>query len=314
MSVHVNVDTFRRAETARMYDSILALTGGVNRWMHYRAPTPVENQPVIRMNRDTLYSTAVVDISGGARVTIPESAGRYLSVMVVNEEHYINRVFREPGVHELTVAEHGSAYVFLAARVFVDPEDAADVAAVNALQDELVIEAASANPFAHEAYDEASLTETRQGLLTLARGLSDTRRFFGSKDEVEPTRHLIGTAAGWGGLPTSEAVYQMHTEPMPAGHYTLTLHDVPVDAFWSISIYNRDGFFEANPFNTYSRNSVTAEPEADGSVVLNLAPDGTGLRNHLFVMDGWNHTVRLYRPRPAVSDGTWVAPEPVRVG
>jgi hypothetical protein len=314
MSAHVNVDTFPRAETARMYDNILALSGGVNRWVHYRAPTPVEKQPVIRMNRDTLYSTAVVDISGGARVTIPESVRRYVSVMVVNEEHYINRVLREPGVHELSVAEHGSAHVFLAARVFVDPEDPADVAAVNALQDQLVIEAASASPFMHEPYDETSLTETRQGILALARGLSDTQHFFGSKDEVEPTRHLIGTAAGWGGLPTSEAVYQMHTEPMPAGHYTMTLRDVPVDAFWSVSIYNREGYFEANPFNTYSRNSVTAEPETDGSVVLNLAPDGAGLKNHIFVMDGWNHTVRLYRPRPAVSDGSWVAPEPVRMG
>ena len=40
---------------------------------HNRAPTPVEHQPVIRMNRDTLYSVAVVDISRGRD---PDDPGR----------------------------------------------------------------------------------------------------------------------------------------------------------------------------------------------------------------------------------------------
>jgi hypothetical protein len=92
MPVGVNVDNFREAETARMFDSFLALTGGVNRWFHYRTPTPVDNQPVIGMNRDTLYSTAVVDISQGATLTMPETRGRYMSVMAVNGDRYINRV------------------------------------------------------------------------------------------------------------------------------------------------------------------------------------------------------------------------------
>jgi hypothetical protein len=74
MAVPVNVDNFARAETERMFTSILADAGGVNRLRHNRVPTPVEHQPVIRMNRDTLYSAAVVDISEGARLTIPDGA------------------------------------------------------------------------------------------------------------------------------------------------------------------------------------------------------------------------------------------------
>ena len=70
MATAVNVDNFARAESARMFDNTLALSGGVNRWFHYREPTPVESQPVMRMNRDTLYSGAVVDISEGAHVTL----------------------------------------------------------------------------------------------------------------------------------------------------------------------------------------------------------------------------------------------------
>ena len=84
MSVPVTVDNFRAAETAKMFVGFLAMSGGVNEWFHYREPTSVDAQPVIRMNRDTLYSTSVVDISEGATLTIPDAGDRYLTVMAVN--------------------------------------------------------------------------------------------------------------------------------------------------------------------------------------------------------------------------------------
>lgn len=80
MAIPVNVDNFARAETHRMF---AGMTGGapVNTLIHRREPTPIDAQDVIRMNRDTLYSAAIVDISDGATVTIPDAGGRYLSVM-----------------------------------------------------------------------------------------------------------------------------------------------------------------------------------------------------------------------------------------
>ena len=313
MSVHVNIDNFREAETARMLDDFLALTGGVNRWFHYRAPTPVDSQPVIRMNRDTLYSTTLVDISEGAMLTIPDPGDRYLSVMAVNEQHYINAVYSEPGTHELTVADHGTAFLSLSARTFVDPDDPDDVAAVNRLQDQLAVDATSARPYVHPDFDAVALDATRDALLRLSEGIGDTERTFGAEADVEPTRHLIGTATGWGGLPRNEAVYFVETDPKPAGHYTMALTDVPVDAFWSVTIYNRDGYLEANPYGSHSLNSVTSEAES-GTCTLYLAPEPDGSPNHLYVMDGWNYTVRLYRPYPEVVDGTWVPPTPQPAG
>ncbi len=100
--VLVNVDNFVRAETERMLLSTQAEAGGINRFGHNRTPTPVEHQPVIRMNRDTLYSFAIVDPSEGATLTIPDSGDRYLSVMVVNQDRYINGIFHEPGQHSVT--------------------------------------------------------------------------------------------------------------------------------------------------------------------------------------------------------------------
>ncbi len=307
---HVNVDNFRAAETTRMVDPFLEMAGGVNKWFHYRAPTPVDVQPVIRMNRDTLYSANLTDISAGATVTLPDAGGRYMTLMVVDAEHYINDVFSEPGTYELTVEKHSSPHVSLVLRTFMDPSDPEDVAAVNALQDSVVVESNSATPYTDPDYDEESLNATRDALLRLGEGLANTDRTFGKRSDVDPTRHLIGTALGWGGLPESEAYYYIESEPQPAGRFTFTLEDVPVDAFWSVTIYNRDGYLEANQYDSWSLNSVTAQADADGSITLNLAPEGEGLTNHLYVMDGWNYVLRLYKPRQAVLDKTWTPPTP----
>lgn len=306
----VNVDTFVRAETARMFDGIIAQAGEVNAWLHIREPAPLDRQSVIRMNRDTLYSAAVVDISDGATVTIPDCGDRYVSMMVVNEDHYANAILREPGEHRLSMEEFDTRFVHLSVRLFVDPADPADVAAVNALQDRLVLEAASAGPYTHPDYDTASLDATRSALLTLSQSLPDARATFGSRGQVDPVRHLIGTAYGWGGLPEHEAFYVVNSTPRKVGHYRLTLREVPVDAFWSLTIYNADGYFEPNPYETYSVNSVTARPDDDGTVTIDLAPAPDNYPNHLYVMDGWNYALRLYRPGPTILDGTWPAPAP----
>ena len=121
--------------------------------------------------------------------------------------------------------------------------------------------------------------------------------------------HLVGTAVGWGGLPETEAVYDLAAMGLPDGHYTISVGDVPVDGFWSLSVYDAKGFFAANDENRYSVNSVTAHRDADGGVTINLGGDPS-LPNHIPLPDGWNATVRLYRPRPEIVDGTWRFPAP----
>jgi hypothetical protein len=310
----VNVTNFERAETDRMFAAIQVQAGGVNQLFHNRVPTPVDRQTVIRMNRDTLYSGAVVDISAGATIVVPDAGRRYLSVMIVNQDHYINRVFHRPGHYDLTVKEFGTPYVLAAARVLVDPADPADVAAVNALQDQFSLQASSARPFVMPAYDQTSFDATRAALLELAKGLGSFEHAFGAKNEVNPVLHLIGTAAGWGGLPDREAVYVNVNPGLPAGEYQLTVPDVPVDGFWSISLYNAAGYFEPNDRGAYSINNVTAARDQGGSVTIHFGGCDDGRPNCLPITDGWNYVVRLYRPRAEILDGSWAFPtlEPAR--
>lgn len=67
-----------------------------------------------------------------------------------------------------------------------------------------------------------------------------------NKDQIDPVRFLIGSAFGWGGNPEQEATYTNLT-PMKNDRKTihkLTVKDVPVDGFWSISLYNAEGYFQ----------------------------------------------------------------------
>jgi hypothetical protein len=93
---------------------------------------------------------------------------------------------------------------------------------------------------------------------------------------------------------------------LPVGEYSINVRDVPVDGFWSISAYNAEWFFEPNDRNAYN---VTAVADDDGSVTVDFGGCEDDRPNCLPLTDGWNYTVRMYRPRPEILDGSWTLPE-----
>jgi hypothetical protein len=313
----VVVDNFIRAETDT-YFAKFATQGGFGKFQHERGLAPIDNQTVIRLNRDTLYSFGVFDLDAGpVTVILPDSGKRYMALQVIDQDHYAPNVFYAPGAHTLAKADIGTRYVACAIRTFVNPNDPADVQAVHALQDAIKVEQASVGTLETPAWDQKSLDAIRAALLGVvaANGGMDSTHMFGRKDQVDPVQHLLGTAAGWGGNPRTAALYSGGAPAQADGQtpYTLTVKDVPVDGFWSVSVYNANGFFEANPQNAYTVNNVTAKPNADGSVTVHFGGDASA-PNYLHIMPGWNYVVRMYRPRPELLDGTWKLPEaqPVR--
>ena len=110
----------------------------------------------------------------------------------------------------------------------------------------------------------------RDALLVLGSTMPDFRKAFGSRQNVDPVRHLVGTAMGWGGNPDKDAIY---LNVMPEKNNGVTIHklkvkDVPVNAFWSVSVYNAKGYFEKNSLNAYTINNITAKTDADSSVAI----------------------------------------------
>ena len=50
--------------------------------------------------------------------------------------------------------------------------------------------------------------------------------------------------------------------------HVLTEKDVPVNAFWSITVYDKDGYLPENEYNVYAFNDVTAKKNEDGSITI----------------------------------------------
>ena len=248
---------------------------------------------MIRLNRDTLYSFGVFDLDAApVKVTLPDAGKRYMAMQVIDEDQYA------PGRRARTRSPGRRYAVRLPGRAdFVNPNDAADVKAVHALQEHprraagagQVRDAGLGSGVAEEGPRGAAGPGGRQRRARLG---TDVRQ----PDEVDPVQHLIGTAAGWGGNPRYAALYSGVDPKQNDGQtaYRLRVKDVPVDGFWSVSVYNQAGFFEKNSRNAYTVNNVTAKPNSDGSVTIHFGGDKSA-SNYLPIVPGWNYTVRMYR-------------------
>jgi hypothetical protein len=310
-AVEVTPDNFVRAESDRYFGAVVE-RGGFGKFEHNRAPTPIDQQTVIRMNRDTLYSAGVFDLDAGpVTVTLPDTGKRFMSLQLIDEDEYTPAVFYGAGSHTFTREQIGTRYVLMAVRMLVDPGNPKDLDEVHALQDAIQVTQKSAGRFETPEWDQADQKQVRDALLALAETVPDTKGMFGPKDQVDPVRHLIGAAYAWGGNPEKDAMYVTVTPAKNDGStvYRLTVKNVPVDGFWSISVYNAQGFFEKNPYNAYSINDITAKPGADGSVTIQFGGCDGRIPNCLPITKGWNYTVRLYRPQAAILKRTWQFPE-----
>ncbi|MDM0032345.1 DUF1254 domain-containing protein [Variovorax sp. J22P271] len=309
--VAVTPDNFARAESDLYFGGVVK-NGGFGKFDHTRDPAPIAKQTVIRLNRDTLYSSAVFDLDAGpVTITLPEAGKRFMSLQVIDEDQYTHGVYYKPGSVTLTRKDIGTRYVVVAVRTLVDPASPKDMEQVHALQDK--IKAVQRNPGKFEVpnWDQASQKKVREALLVLGSTYPDTNRMYGKKSEVDPVRYVIGAALGWGANPPKEALYLNVTPPKNDGAtvYKLDVKNVPVDGFWSVSMYNAKGYYEANPLNAYSLNSITAQKAADGSVQVQFGGCDGKIPNCLPTMKGWNYMVRLYRPRAEILNGNWKFPQ-----
>jgi hypothetical protein len=311
--VTVTVDNFIRAETDTYFKKRADL-GRLGQFGHLRVPAPIGRQRVIRMNRDTLYSGAVFDLTAPATITLPDAGTRYRSLQVLNEDHFTKLVAYQAGRYTLTRQAVGTRYAYAIVRTFFDPADPKDLEAAHRTQDGIRVEQASTGVFQIPRWDAQSLARVHNAVLALAAlsasgGMSGDG--FGDTGQVKPVAHLLATAAGWGGLPRADATYSNVTPEQNDGTvaYTLDLDKVPVDGFWSISVYNEKGFFEKNDRGVYSINSASAAKNADGSVTVHFGGDPEQA-NYLPIVKGWNYTVRLYQPRKEVLESAWKLPAP----
>lgn len=311
-AVPVTVDNFVRAESD-MYIANLLKGSSLGKLTHRREPASIDNQTVIRLNRDTLYTSAVFDLDAGpVTLTLPDAGKRFMSAQIISQDHYVPDVFYGAGTHTLTREGVGTRYVVVGIRTLVDPANPNDLKQVHALQDAIKVSQQGAGKLEIPSWDPVSQKKVRDALLVLSATTPDFKGAFGKKGEVDPVRRLLGAAAAWGGNPDKDATYLNVIAPRNDGKtvYRLDVKDVPVDGFWSVSVYNAEGYYQKNAANAYTLNNLTAKKEADGSIKIQFGGCEGQVANCLPIVPGWNYTVRLYRPRAEVLSGAWQFPQP----
>jgi len=316
--VIVTPDNFIRAESD-VYMAAQAKDGAFGKFKHTREVAPVDRQLIVRLNRDTIYSSAVFDLDAGpVTITLPDAGGRFLSALIINEDHYNPAVFYDAGTHTLTRQDVGTRFVMVGVRIFVDPNSPTDVQQANVLQDAITAsQPGGPGRFEIPNWDPVSQRKVREALTAVSNTLPDLRYAAGpNRLAIDPVRRIAAAASGWGLNPDRDAIYLNVFPDKNEGTtaYRLTVNDVPVDAFWSVTVYTAEGFFKPNELNAYSINSVTGKKGADGAITIQFGGCSKNTPNCLPVTPGWNYMVRLYRPRQDILNGTWSFPvaEPVQ--
>jgi hypothetical protein len=307
----VTVENYNRARTDVNFAGVVR-NGGFGKFRHGRELAPPVQQGIVRPNRDTLYSFAIVDLDAGpVTVTLPDASGRFMGMQIVNQDQYTPATFYDAGAHTLTRTAVGTRYAIIVVRFLVDFSNQKDVEQVYVLQDAIQLSQKSSGSFEVPGWDEASLKKVQAALQQLGTTVFDTRHMFGANEkEVDPVRHLIGSAMLWGGTPEKDTLYLPITPAQNDGNviYRLTVKDIPVDAFWSVTVYNSEGYLYPNSYNAYALNSLTAKKGPDGAIDIQFGGCDGKISNCLPITKGWNYTVRLFRPRTEILDGTWSFP------
>jgi para-nitrobenzyl esterase len=132
---------------------------------HRRAPPSIEAQDVVRMNRDTLYSSGVFDLEAApVTITLPDAGKRFMSLMVLSQDHYVIDTVYAPGRFTYDRDRIGTRYAFLLVRTLANADNASDIAAASKLQDAIKVEQRAVGSFQVAQWDAASLAKARDAL------------------------------------------------------------------------------------------------------------------------------------------------------
>jgi len=314
-TVPVTVFDYVRAETDLQFKGYAEKYGAFGKFAVGRKHYDVEHQVTHSGNRDTLYSFGLFDLTYPLTIVLPDAGDRYLSLMLVSEDHDIYPGMYKPGSYGFSKEIIGTRYIMLVVRVFADPNDPDDMKITHELQDKVQVIQDDPGNFEVPNWDEEQVMKLRQAANVLGSSVPDSSSFFGTKIDRGYLENMMGAAVGWGGMQRQDALYIPFTPKKNDGKTPYVLHvpaDVPIvgNGFWSVTVYDKDRFLVPNEYGAYSFNNVTAKRNNDGSVTIRFGGD-PGQDNFLYIKEGWQIIIRMYRPGKEILDGTWKFPLPV---
>ncbi len=295
--IAVTEENYKVAESDYTFNGVVKYVG-TNKWMHENGLAPLDQQKVVRQNRDTIYSYYIADVSEGATITLPESPdGRYISAMVIQNDHYIEQVFTTPGTHKV---DSKTDFVAFTVRIQVNPYDPDDMDVVRSLQAQIKIDNPSKREHVLPNYDLDQMVALRNKLVEEGQKFGSLNNMQGKRDEIDPRMHLLGTALGYGLFPDKNAQYISF---FPKGAIAsadvcskATFYPPPINknGFYSITMYGDDGYIK-NENSVLNRYNL--KYKEDGSFEVHFGNCPKDVENHLPTTKGWNFLLRAYEPK-----------------
>lgn len=294
--------------------------GADNTWNHHRTPMPLAEQPAPLMNRDTVYSFAILDGRGDVAITLPKNDGRYMSLQIVNHNHVTYKVFYGPGRYVIP-ASKTSDFFYANVRMQINAKDAADVKKVNDYQDQLKIEYLKGykpRHFKATHWNKAEFAQVHSHYVALAQKEGVRGTMGTSEHPVSLEARNRGVAIATGLLPDKDAVYltAMHKVEMGKTYKaTFTVPDMadPKLGFYSITVYGDDQYLKTDQGSTISNKEIKLN--ADGKTFdIYFVPEsefGKGKHaNELIIPTApfWTCT-RVYMPGKTVINGSYKLPQ-----
>lgn len=282
----------------------------VNEWAHQSDVSRVETQQVIRENQDVIYSSAVVDVSEGATLSVPDG-DTYHIIEVIDMQNYVVDVIYSG--ESITISPDNLTYgdyVYLNMRIRKYPEGRGGLAATRKQQGKAKIEAAAARPYQTPdiVVSREKLEQIRAALIADvdAGKLTDTTVALGTPYTTDPLAQLYATAYGWGGLSVEHAAYlnieknlsRVENGKALPSSFTFTPPEIDYDrgGFWSITTYNAEGWLAEDKA---AISNTEAEPNDDGSYTINF--NKPGAPNNVNTPARFAALMRVYVP--ASTDG-----------
>ena len=299
----VTRENYPTVETSRQFVIQIKNAGGINMLNKFDGIAKVDNQQIIRLNQDTVYTMGVVDASKGATVTIPDAGDRFISLTFVDSDHYVHAAKYGAGTYDLP---RDTDYIYVLVRIGSETGSAEEDAIIAKLQDKIVVKANSAIPFTPINYDEASFEATHKLLLAeFMTGKHDPKTMFNVKGTVNEEARQVGSAIGWGGGQMIDNIWTMYSDSKDFSCQSTTFENPKNEGgFWSITVYNKDGFL----FAKNNVNSYRAKLNDDGTYTVRFGCEGQA--NNIDTKTGndtgtWNAILRAYRPSMLVQSGKW---------
>jgi len=241
----------------------------MNKLFHLTQLTPAGPMPTIRMNRDTLYSAALVDASDGFKVHMPDQ-GLYTSLLVIDQKGYSQDYIWQPGTHEININKENGDFVWVLFRVGLEKgmEKALEAQKTVAISDmgNKVWTPKNYDNAQYEKLHDKYMNEAIDSGMFLQYGLDASR--------IDNKIKRLSDAAGWGGMDFGINNYQISKNISGGECYSTTFEDPKVDEFWSFTLYDADGWLlPVNEKNVLNSRDAVLNKDGTYTVRFNCGKD-----------------------------------------